>query len=180
MNKKGYLVALVIVIIVIISLGTYAWLSYRTNDTAMVLTVGDINNVRITMNPYQIDTRISPNLTYTGQPYTTIEVINNSSSSKDINLFYTINAIDSELATSNLKCTVEKKAVGANSYTRMTPDGNFNGAGRGDVVSVLQESVPVGTTMYQVYVWLYSSSSSQNNVLGKKFNAELNATIGGN
>ena len=176
-NKKRYILGIIIAIIAIISLGTYAWLSYRTNDTAMVLTIGDINNVRITMSPYQIDTKISPNLTYTGQPYTTVEVINNSSSPRNIKLFYTINAIDSELATTNLKYTIEKQAVGASSYTHITPDGNFSGASKGSVITIIDESVPVGTTYYKVYVWLYSASSAQNNVTGKRFNAELNANI---
>ena len=176
-NKKRYILGLIIAIIVIVSLGTFAWLSYRTNDTAMVLTVGDINNVKITLNPYQIDTKISPNLTYTGQPYTTVEVINNSSSPKNIKLFYTINAIDSELVTTNLKYTIEKQAVGESSYTHITPDGNFSGASQGSVITIIDEPVPVGTTYYKVYVWLYSASSAQNNTIGKRFNAELNANI---
>lgn len=176
-NIKKYILLLIIAIILIISLGTYAWLTYRTNDTAMVLTVGDINNVRITLSPYQIDGKISPNLTYTEQPYAEVEVINNSSSPKNIKLIYTINAIDSELATSNFKYTIEKKAVDSNSYTHITPDGNFNGVSKGNTITILDESAPVGTTMYRVYVWLYSASSSQNNIPGKKFNAELNAEI---
>jgi len=179
-KKKRYIIIIIITIIAILSLSTYAWLSYRTNDTAMVLTVGDINNVRITMSPYQIDAKISPNLTYTGQKYTTVEVVNNSSSPRNIKLFYKINAIDSELATSNLKYTIEKKEVGSSSYTHITPDGNFNGASKGDIITILEESAPVGTTYYKVYVWLYSASSAQNNVPGKKINAELNAEIGEN
>ena len=176
-NKKRYFLTLIFAMIAIISLGTYAWLSYRTNDTAMVLTVGDINNVRVTLKPYQIDAKISPNLTYTGQPYTEVEVINNSSSPRNIKLFYTINAIDNELATSNLKYTIEKKAVGASNYTHITPDGNFNGVSKGDTITIVDEDAQVGTTMYRIYVWLYSASSAQNNVPGKKFNAELNAYI---
>ncbi len=174
-NKKRYILSLIVAILVVISLGTYAWLTYRTNDTAMVLTIGDINNVRITMNPYQIDANLSPNLTYIGQPYTTVEVVNNSLEPKGIKLYYKINAIDSELATSNLKYTIEKKAVGSSSYTHITPDGNFAGATKGDIITVVDEEVPVGTTYYKVYVWLYSASSAQNNVTGKRFNAELGA-----
>jgi len=94
-KKKRYIIIIIITIIAILSLSTYAWLTYRTNDTAMVLTVGDINNVKITMSPYQINSKISPNVTYTGEPYTTVEVVNNSSSPRNIRLFYTINAIDS-------------------------------------------------------------------------------------
>ena len=176
-NKKRYILSLIVAVLVVISLGTYAWLTYRTNDTAMVLTIGDINNVRITMNPYQIDANLSPNLTYTGQPYTTVEVVNNSSEPKGIKLYYKVNAIDSELATSNLKYTIEKKAVGSSSYTHITPDGNFAGATKGDIITVVDEEVPVGTTYYKVYVWLYSASSAQNNVTVKRFNAELGADI---
>ena len=176
-NKKRYILSLIVAVLVVISLGTYAWLTYRTNDTAMVLTIGDINNVRITMNPYQIDASLSPNLTYTGQPYTEVEVVNNSTEAKGIKLYYKVNAIDSELATSNLKYTIEKKGVGESSYTHITPDGNFNGASRGDTITIIDEEVPVGTTYYKVYVWLYSASSAQNNVTGKRFNAELGADI---
>ena len=176
-NLKKYILILIIAIILIISLGTYAWLTYRTNDTAMVLTVGNINNVKITLSPYQINGKISPNLTYTEEPYTEVEVINNSTSPRNIKLFYTINAIDSELATSDFKYTIEKKEVGSNSYTHITPDGNFNGVSKGDTITIIDEYVPVGTTYYKVYVWLYSASSSQNDIPGKKFNAELNAEI---
>ena len=179
-NKKRYIISLIVALLIVISLGTYAWLTYRTNDTAMVLTIGDINNVRITMNPYQVDAKLSPNLTYTGQEYTTVEVVNNSSSPRNIKLFYTINFIDSELANSNLKYTIEKKAVGSSSYTHITPDGNFSGASNGSIINIIDEPAAVGTTYYKVYVWLYSASSGQNNVPGKKFNAELNATIGDN
>jgi len=146
----------------------------------MVLTVGDINNVKITMSPYQINSKISPNVTYTGEPYTTVEVVNNSSSPRNIRLFYTINAIDSELATSSMKYTIEKKAVGSSSYTALTPYGNFNGATKGDEITIIEESAPVGTTMYKVYAWLQGASSAQNNVPGKQFNVELNAEIGEN
>lgn len=179
-KKKRYILILILTIITIFSIGTYAWLSYRSNDTAMVLTVGDINNVRITMSPYQINTKIAPNVDYTEEKYTTIEVINNSSSPRNIKLFYTINAIDSELATSSMKYTIEKKDVSSSSYVELTPYGNFNGATKGDEITILEESVPVGTTLYKVYVWLQGASSAQNNVPGKQFNVELNAIIAEN
>ena len=73
-----------LIIVVVITMGTFAWLSYRSNSTAMVLTIGDINDIQITLKPYQLDLELSPVLTYTSldanEEYVTVSVVNNSSS----------------------------------------------------------------------------------------------------
>ena len=50
--------------LVIIS-GTFAWLSWRSQNTAMVLTIGDIRGLTVSLKPYQINATLSPVSAYT-------------------------------------------------------------------------------------------------------------------
>ena len=110
-NIKSLLLTLVLTI-TIIGLGTYAWLTYRSKNTAMVLTIGDINSVQITLKPYQLDMTLSPMLTYTSLDttgdYVTVTVTNSTSSDQKYSLFYDINYIDSGLQNSSFKYTILK------------------------------------------------------------------------
>ena len=110
-NKRYILITILSLIIVIIT-GTFAWLSYRSNDTAMVLTIGDINSVRVTLGPYRIRQEIIPSLVYKSNDdednvYTNIEAINNGESPKKLKLYYRVNKIDAELISDDFKYTIE-------------------------------------------------------------------------
>ena len=61
---KKHIIIIIIAILLITIAGTFAWLSWRSNDTALVLTVGDINNAQVVLKPYQINSTITPVLTY--------------------------------------------------------------------------------------------------------------------
>ena len=176
-NIKKYsiwnLIILVMAIIVIVGVGTYAWLSYRSKNTAMVLTVGDINNVQITLKPYQLDLSLSPKLTLdtsnANTDYVTVTVANNSSSARNFKLFYDIHEIDSGLQNSNFRYTIVK------TNDSSTTTGNFANANTTNDFYILDGSIPGGTTyIYKVYTWLYGNSS---NTPGLTFKGDLRASI---
>ena len=169
----GNLIILVMAIIVIVGVGTYAWLSYRSKNTAMVLTVGDINNVQITLKPYQLDLSLSPKLTLdtsnANTDYVTVTVANNSSSARNFKLFYDIHEIDSGLQNSNFRYTIVK------TNDSSTTTGNFASANTTNDFYILDGSIPGGTTYtYKVYTWLYGNSS---NTPGLTFKGDLRASI---
>ena len=99
MDKKiKYLVVLVAIIIIVIITGTFAWLTFRSNKTAMVLTIGDLNDAVVTLQPYQINTSIVPNTTFS-EPKSVVvnvEAKNNTNVNKKVRLYYRINEIDEE------------------------------------------------------------------------------------
>ena len=78
--KKVNIILTIVAVIMVIS-GTFAWLKYRSDNTAMELTVGNINNVQITLKPYQLNLKLTPMLTYTdldtSGDYITVKVTNN-------------------------------------------------------------------------------------------------------
>ena len=63
-NKIKYLIITIAVLLIVIITGTFAWLSFRSNKTAMVLTIGDLNDAVVTLQPYQINKSIVPNTTF--------------------------------------------------------------------------------------------------------------------
>ena len=175
LNTKN-LLFLIITLLVIISLGTYAWLSYRTNDTAMVLTVGNINNVRVTLSPYQINAKANPVAAYTSGIMTDVEAINNNTASKKFVLYFKIDTIDTALRDSGFKYTITR-ATSGNTYT-VYQNGNFANAVSNSDLTILEETLPNGATYkYKVYVWVDSSSGNQSAMQGKSFIAELRAEI---
>ena len=176
-NSKRSLFITIFLMLIVIVTGTYAWYSYRTNDTAMVLTIGDIEKVRVTLSPYQIKGTFSPSLTYTGNEYTQVTAVNNDSSAGKISLFYRINSIDTNLKSTYFKYTVLKSTDGSSYSSYLT--GNFSSASDGgEVVLTSSETIPANSTYYyRVYLWIDGSSGDQSNMQGKVFDGELRASI---
>ena len=157
-NVRSLLITITLVVL-IVTAGTFAWLNYRSKSTAMVLTIGDTNDIQITLKPYQLDLELSPVLTYTSldanQEYVTVTVTNNSSSQQYYSLFYEISHIDSSLQSSDFKYTVLKST---DNWSTSTVDvtGNFASASTTDWLYIIDEvSIPANTTWYyRVYTWV--------------------------
>ncbi|MBR7042316.1 MAG: hypothetical protein IKI04_02320 [Bacilli bacterium] len=171
------LIVIALIVVVMIGLGTYAWITYRSKNTAMVLTIGDLNNVQITLKPYQLELELSPMLTYTSLDtsgdYVTVSVVNNSTTDKKFSLFYDIHEIDSGLQNSNFRYTI--KRTNDNNLT----EGNFASASTSGEFYILEDAtIPANTTYnYRVYTWLYSNGNQQS---GLSFKGDLRAEIGSN
>ncbi len=171
-----YIILVGLVVVSLIVAGTFAWLTYRSNKTKMVLTISDFKNVEITLSPYVINTKLSPVATYTGEKYTSVKAQSTGTVSKNFSLYYKINSIASELAISSFKYTITKSTNGT-SYSHLKT-GNFNGATSNSQLNILEETLPAGETYYyRVYIWLDSSGGNQTAASGKSFNGELMAEI---
>ena len=173
---KNYIIIILAVIIVLIA-GTYAWLSYRSNNTQMVLTIGEINDVQVTLSPYKIVSTISPVSAYTDQTnYSTVTVKNNNASSRMINLYYHINNIPDALKISGFKYTITKSTDNS-TYTFIKTDSFSSASSNSDFV-IYEDSVNSGTTYYRVYVWLDTNDGgNQASAQGATFDAELLSSI---
>ncbi len=175
-DKKG-IVALIISMILVILAGTFAWLSYRTQDTAMVLTIGEIQNIQVTLTPYQINSSLGSFNDYSSGLVTNVEATNNSSTSKKFKLYYKVDSIDSALAISSFKYTITRSTSKNGTYSKLGSDGNFSGVTSGDNVVILDETLTAGQTYYyKVYLWL-DGSGNVSSAQGKTFTGELRAEI---
>ena len=173
-RKKIYLVWGILVLLVMIA-GSYAYFSWRTSESRLVLTVGDINNIQVVLKPYRIDTDILPVLTYENEDYVNVDVVNSNNKRNTFELYYKINTIDEELKNSNFKYTITKSTDGGNTYSEVKTD-TFSSAEDDTEITIYSSIISgIKTEKYKVYVWLDGSEEGQTNVEGKAFNAELRA-----
>ena len=176
--SKKSIIFIIISMLLVVAAGTFAWLSYRTQDTAMVLTIGDVKGLTVTLTPYQINATLSPVSDYTDGEVVNVTADNKSLTSADtFSLFYNINTIDTELRDQGFMYTITKSTDNGTSYSKVKED-NFSSASSGSKLDIYQENVPLNTKyLYKVYIWIDSSAGNQANMQNKSFVAELNASI---
>ena len=174
-NRKVFIMILSLALVVIT--GTFAWLSWRSQNTAMVLTIGDIRGLTVTLKPYQINGSITPVSNYTGGNVINVTAANSNVVSDGFNLYYQIESIDQALKSSYFKYTVTRSTNGGSSYS-VVKNGNFSTAQSNSTLSIHQDTVPSGSTyLYKVYLWIDTSGGNQSAMQGKVFKGELRATI---
>ena len=160
---------------VFILIGTYAWLTWKSKETALVLTIGNINNIQITLKPYVIDDELLPVLSYESGVSTNVDVVNNSSVKKKFRLYYKINDIAEELIDEAFKYTITRSVDSGNTY-EIYKEGNFVGTTSNGNLEILEETIVKNDNYkYKVYLWLDGDGNSQGNVQGKVFSGELRA-----
>lgn len=176
--SKKSLMFMIFTIVAVLMAGTFAWLSYRTQDTAMVLTVGDIKGLTVTLKPYQIKGTLSPVSGYSSGKVVDVTAQNNSTSLADnFTLYYAVETIDNALKNAGFKYTITKSTNNGSSYTQIK-EGNFLNAANGKNLEIYQENVPANTTYkYKVYIWIDSSAGNQSSMQNKSFVAELRASV---
>ena len=181
-NKKPtnlkFLIIIFIAIASVIIVGTFAWLSYRSQDTAIVLTVGEIDGMSVTLKPYQITASLTPTNDYTTQEYVSVTVQNKKTTAESFKLYYSVDSIDSNLVSTSFKYTIVKSTNNWSSQT-VVKNGDFSTASNGQDLEIYKEEVPGNNTTYQykVYLWIDSSGGNQSMMQGKVFKGELRASL---
>ena len=170
-NNKTIL-AIIIAVLLITITGTFAWLSWKSKETALVLKVGDINGTIVTLKPYQLEGTLSPVQSYTDGLYTDVNITNNSTSNAyNVKLYYNISAIDDALKSEDFKYTI------LNTATNETTEGNFlNATTTGEFVIFDKTVTAEDISNYKVYIWI-SGEGDTTSLQGKSFKAELRANI---
>jgi len=170
---------IVIMLMIVVIGGTFAWFTYRSRESALVLTIGDINDSRMTIKPYQIRESLTPVNTYEGGVYSQIQVVNNNNSSTKMSLFYRINDLDEILINNGLRYTVVSSSSLNGEYIEVKT-GDFTELGKNsDRFIILDMDVTASTTIYyRVYLWLDSNFGDQSVVQNLSLDIELNGYIG--
>ena len=85
----------------------------------MILTVGEIDKVRITLSPYQFNGSLTPTDSYndTGNASINVTAVNNMTSTSKFTLYYQINSIDDELKDEYFKYTILRKTSSSGTYS---------------------------------------------------------------
>ena len=169
------LLVIIIMMTIVVAGGTFAWFTYQSKESALVLTIGEIDDTQIVLKPYQVTGTMTPVTTYTSGVYSTVEVSNNGKSSSSINLFYKINELDEELIDNGLKYTIVSSTSQNGTYTEVKT-GDFTSF-KGQDEALIYETEVKDKLYYKVYLWVDSSVGNQTDIQGSTLNVELNGSI---
>ena len=186
-NKIGFslgrlIITLCMVMVVVVG-GTFAWLTYSSKQSALVLTIGDINDTQIKLSPYQVEGNISPGTDHTSGVSSEVEVSKGNNNSTSFALFYKINQLDTTLIDKGLSYTIINKQTGAK-----VKEGRFSELI--DTSKPLPKEVIILDTntdatlsantvaYYSVYLWVDSKVGNQNDIQNSTLDVELNGSIG--
>ena len=177
-NKKNNRLIIIIIMLLIVCIGgTFAWFTYRTRETALVLSIGDINDSKLIIKPYQIRETLTPVNTYTSGVYSQVTAINNSSNDMIVNLFYRINQLDETIINNGLKYTIASSDSVDGTYTEVTT-GDFKAMSKNNEFVILNVDITSDTTKYyRVYLWLDSSVGDQSAIQNLSIDLELNGML---
>lgn len=174
-NKNKKIILTIFLMLIIIISGTVAWLTWKSKESSLVLTVGEVNGPSISLYPYQLNGTLSPVLNYENVDYVQVEATNNISEKVEAKLFYNIKSIDSALISSDVKYTVTSSDSKNGTYTEYAT-GDFSSALAGNVLEIANISIPANSNkFYRVYLWIDGNSSNSANMQNKTLSLELRA-----
>lgn len=172
-NKNKKIILTIFLMLIIIISGTVAWLTWKSKESSLVLTVGEVNGPSISLYPYQLNGTLSPVLNYESVDYVQVEATNNRSKEVKAKLVYNIKSIDSALISSDVKYTVTSSDSKNGTYTEYAT-GDFSSALVGGTQDVANISIPANSNkFYRVYLWIDGNSSNSANMQNKTLSLEL-------
>lgn len=180
MNKKKLLYSIFLMLTIIIT-GTLAYFTIVTDRTALVLTLGEQDEVLVTLEPFEINGTLSSTVNYTSlEDYIQVTAENFSALPKKVIFYYRINSIDSTLINTKLKYSITSSNTIDGTYSE-AKTGNFSTAAEGHDLTVFEFDIPANTTIfYRVYTYLDGSqnvSSMTNSLIETEFRAEMEHII---
>lgn len=174
-NKNKKIILTIFLMLIIIISGTVAWLTWKSKESSLVLTVGEVNGPSLSLYPYQLNGTLSPVLSYESVDYVQVEATNNRSKEVKAKLFYNIKSIDSALISGDVKYTVTSSDSKNGTYTEYAT-GDFSSALADNVLEIANISIPANSNkFYRVYVWLDGNGSNSTAMQGKTLSIELKA-----
>lgn len=174
-NKNKKIILTIFLMLIIIISGTVAWLTWKSKESSLVLTVGEVNGPSISLYPYQLNGTLSPVLNYGSVDYVQVEATNNRSKEVKAKLFYNVKSIDNALISSDVKYTVTSSDSKNGTYTEYAT-GDFSSALAGETQNVANISIPANSNkFYRVYLWLDGNGSNSSNMQNKTLSLELKA-----
>lgn len=172
-NKNKKIILTIFLMLIIIISGTVAWLTWKSKESSLVLTVGEVNGPSISLYPYQLNGTLSPVLNYEGVNYVQVEATNNRSKEVKAKLFYNVKSIDNALISGDVKYTVTSSDSKNGTYTEYAT-GDLSSASAGGTQDVANISIPANSNkFYRVYLWIDGNSSNSANMQNKTLSLEL-------
>ena len=179
----GRLIVTLMMLLIVVVGGTFAWLTYSSEQSALVLTIGDINDTQIKLSPYEVNATLAPSTTYTGGVYSEVEVSKGNNNSTSFALFYKINDLSMDLINAGLSYTIVNTQTNSVVKTGLFSELIDTDSSVPDEVIILDTNTDASLSAntsyyYRVYLWLDTKEGEQTDVQNTTLNVELNGSIG--
>jgi len=181
--NKRKLILIIFLILSIVITGTLAYFSVVTERSALVLVLGEQDEVLVTLEPFEIKGTLMSVTNYTSFETNSIEddyiqmtAENFSSVPKKVIFYYRINDIDDSLVSTSLKYTITSSSEINGTYTEVTT-GNFSSAASGFDMAIYEIDIPANSTIfYRVFTYL-DGNTNVSGMAGALIDAEFRAEM---
>ena len=168
-EKKYMIIALIILMVIVVSTGTYAWFTWKsTSNTSLTMSVGKLADVIFTSGNDISTSTLSPVFNYTDGELTTFSINNRDTSGTIINYGVKLNitSIATELKSTSLKYVLLKNNT-------KVKEGDFSTISTGSTTIYSDSISSNGTTDFKFY--LYIDANIENNL--SMMNKTLSGTL---
>ena len=155
------IVGIILLIIVVLSIGSFAFITWRSTDDGELITkIGDIATIRF-KNGVNINTnKLVPVLNYEDGSELTFSIEKTTDGSVYVNFYLTINSIDEELKNDKLKYILLEKQE--KEYIPVTT-GDFSKIANDNTLNIVKNYQFDKTTQeYKLYIYIDGTKNNQN------------------
>ena len=177
-KRNGIILTLILSIICISALGTYAWFTWNSpNNTELTLTIGELADVTFNTGDDINVNNIGPVLNYLENgEITTFSFRNKSELELFTNVDLNITNLPDELKEESSKYVL-LSSTDNNNFNEVV-SGNFKDKSNG-ITSILAEyPAQAGTTYFKFIIYIDGNMENPIDMMGKSFSATLKVTVG--
>ena len=178
MNKKNSIIlTLIISIIAVSALATYAWFTWNSpENTELTLTIGELADVKFTTGDDINVDNIGPVLNYNDGEITTFSFRNKSELELFTNVDLNISNLPDELKEESFKYVI-LSSTDNNVFTEVA-SGNFKDKSNGINSILTLYPAQVGITYFRFIIYIDGNMENPIDMMGKNFSATLEVTVG--
>ncbi len=174
-SKVVLSVGIVIAIILVVSIGTYAWLNWSSTNTNITATVPEIlfENGSSDINV----SNMGPVLSYEKGEMTSFSIGNYASTSVNYSVSLNITSISANLKNANFKYILQSSSTNGSGYTNIAT-GNFGSIPSDNIVKILNTtSLASGKKYYRFILYIDGTVSNNTNMMGNSLKGRLDVNV---
>ncbi len=173
-NKTILYVGIAVAIILVTSIGTYAWLTWSSGEDEKTNVTGNVPTILFKDGADINVSNMGPVLDYTKGEMTSYSIYTQADTTYSVTL--NIASITSTLANSNFKYKLQSSTNNTD-FTDVA-SGDFNGATTGTKTIAASKTLAAGETYFRFIVYIDGTVSNPSNMMNNSLKATLNVSAG--
>ncbi len=165
------IIGTIILMLLVISVGSYAWLTWSSDNTSLTLSIGELQVMYEHGNDINVS-GIGPVVNYNDGEATTFRVINNTGKEYLYNIYIGINSISDSLKVDSFKYMLLTSKDGINYSEYET--GSFNDIVENKLSVVNSGLLTGGKTYFKLFIYIDGMMENPVNMMNNSLKATVN------